>query len=48
MLSFLIKKGFNFDKKDKDGVRPIDLVKNVSNSNIYRKLVKVGVKEDKK
>ena len=38
MLKFLIKKGFDYNRENLDGERPIDLVKNVNGSKIYKKL----------
>ena len=44
MFSYLVKRGFNYDKPNIDGLRPIDLVANVKNSKILAKLEKLGVK----
>jgi ankyrin repeat protein len=47
MLKFLIKKGFEYNRENIDGERPIDLVANVKNSKIYRKLEKLLNIKDK-
>ena len=47
LFDYLAEKGFSLDKKDKDGVRPIDIARKYQGSKIYKKLLKLGIKESK-
>lgn len=45
LFDFLAEKGLNLDKPDKEGVRPITLAKAFKGSKIYKRLLKLGIKD---
>lgn len=48
LFDFLAEKGFNLDLSDRDGIRPIDLACCFKGSKIYKKFLKLGVKDSTK